>query len=84
VRGATAQRLGDRAREVEREDERGGEATGADKLAPLGREREGEMHGAETAADKWRPPVRQRRRAARLGRAGPAKLLCLFLFLWIF
>jgi hypothetical protein len=35
----------------------GGGATGADKLAPLGREREGEARGAETAADRWRPQL---------------------------
>jgi hypothetical protein len=61
-----------------------GGATSANKLAPLDREREGEMRRVETAADRWRPPVRRRGRAAWLGRAGPAGLLCLFLFLWIF
>jgi hypothetical protein len=41
ARGATTRRLAERAREAEREEGRGGEATGANKLAPLGREREG-------------------------------------------
>jgi hypothetical protein len=41
----------------------------------------GKARGAETATDRWRPPVRQRGRAAWLCRAGPAGLLCLFLFL---
>jgi hypothetical protein len=56
--GATARCLAERAHEAEREKGReGGGATGADKLAPLGREREGEARGAETAADRWRPQL---------------------------
>jgi hypothetical protein len=63
--GATAQRLAEWARETEKEEGHAkGKTTGADKLAPLGREREGEARGAETAADRWRPPVRRRGRAA--------------------
>jgi hypothetical protein len=84
ARGATVRRLAERACEAEREKVHGGEATGADKLAPLGREREGDARGAETAADRWHPPVRRRGRTTWPGRAGPAGLLCLFLFLWIF
>jgi hypothetical protein len=40
--GATAQQLANRAREVEREEGRVGEETGADRLAPLGSKRERE------------------------------------------
>jgi hypothetical protein len=47
------------------------------------RERE-ESAGEGVAADRRIPPVRRRERAAWLGRAGPARLLCLFLFPWIF
>jgi hypothetical protein len=39
-RGATTQRLAERARETEKEEGRAGETTGADKSAPLGSERE--------------------------------------------
>ena len=39
--GATAQQLGHRACETEREEKHAGEETGADKSAPLGSEREG-------------------------------------------
>jgi hypothetical protein len=76
ARGATARRLAERAHEAEREEGSRGEATGADKLAPLGREREGETCEAEPAANKWRPPVRRHGRAgmrpgwAELGRLG--------------
>jgi hypothetical protein len=58
------------ARQRGKRDVRGGGATGADKLAPLGREREGEAREAETATDRWRPPIRRRGRAAWLGRLG--------------
>jgi hypothetical protein len=40
--GATAQRLAIRVRETEREGERAGEVTGANRLVPLGSERERE------------------------------------------
>jgi hypothetical protein len=59
-------------------------ATGADNLVPLGREREREHAGKGTAADRWNPPVRQCGRVAWLRRAGPARLLWLFLFPWNF
>jgi hypothetical protein len=41
ARGGTARRLAERARKIEKEEGREGEATGADKSAPLGSEREG-------------------------------------------
>jgi hypothetical protein len=76
ARGTTARCLAERPREAEREKGRGErKTTGADKLAPQGREREGKARGAETAADRWRPPVRRRgRMGARPGWAGWAAL----------
>jgi hypothetical protein len=41
ARGATTRRLAEWVRETEKEEGRAGEATGADKSAPLGSEREG-------------------------------------------
>jgi hypothetical protein len=58
--------------------------TGANSLAPLGRERERVSAGEETAADRWCPPVWRRGRAAPLGWMGQLGLLWLFLFPWIF
>jgi hypothetical protein len=40
ARGATTQQLANQAREAEREEERAGEETGADRSAPVGSERE--------------------------------------------
>jgi hypothetical protein len=40
--------------------------------------------GARVGADRWGPAVRDRRRAGEAGLSGPAGLLSLFLFLWIF
>jgi hypothetical protein len=60
------------------------------KLAPTSRpqwtesERERARTGEKAAADRRDPPVRRRGRAAWLGRARPAGLLCVFPFLWIF
>jgi hypothetical protein len=77
-KGRAGQRLDDwrswPARQRERE--RAGEVTGADRSAPTGRERERE-HAQErgSAADK------RRGRAAWLCRLGPAELLYPFLFL---
>jgi hypothetical protein len=75
-KGRAGQRLGDwRTGPVRQREEGGtGEEIGADNLAPLGSERERE--GAQER--------KLRGRTAWLGRAGPARLLCLFLFLWIF
>jgi hypothetical protein len=39
-----------------------------------------ESAGQGVATDRWIPPLRRRGRAAWLGRARPAGLLCLFLF----
>jgi hypothetical protein len=65
--GATAQRLAMRAHEIEREEGRVGEETGADRSNPLGSEREREGERERTAADRRGPPVRWRGRAAWLG-----------------
>jgi hypothetical protein len=68
---ATARRLAEHARKAEREEGRAGEETGAVILDPLGSEREREESAGErVTADRWIPPVRQRGRAAWLGRAG--------------
>jgi hypothetical protein len=87
------------AHDAERERERRGtrdNGSAHGRTRPRGRElaptswphwadkREGGARGAETAADRWRPLVKRRGCVAWLGRAGPARLLCLFLFLWIF
>jgi hypothetical protein len=54
--------------------------TGADRLAPAGREQESERAGERgSAADRRGPPVRRRGRATWLGRHGPAGLLYPFL-----
>jgi hypothetical protein len=50
TRGATARQLANRAREAEREEGRAGEATGADRSAPLGSER-----GRESARERGLP-----------------------------
>jgi hypothetical protein len=56
--------------------------TGADRLAPAGKERDRERARERgTAADRRVPPVMQRGRAAWLGWFG---LVSPFLFLWIF
>jgi hypothetical protein len=86
-----AQRLAERARETEKEEGRASEATGADKLAPLGSEREGGKGAGQTVADRRGPPVRgSRRTGARPGWAGLGQngfsfflnLLIPFLFLF--
>jgi hypothetical protein len=83
ARGAMARRLAERAHEAERGAGRGKQLapTRWPHWAERGRR---EARGAETTADRWRPPVRRRGRAGWLGRAGPAGLLCRFLFLWSF
>jgi hypothetical protein len=54
-------------------------ATGADSIAPLGRE--SERAGEETATDRWRPPVRRRGHAGVWPRwAGWAGLGCFGFF----
>jgi hypothetical protein len=72
VCGATARRLAIRAREIERE--RGSarvKKTGADRLAPAGRERERERTRERgIAANRRGPPVRRRGRTAWLGLVG--------------
>jgi hypothetical protein len=65
--------------------EHAGEGNRCRQPGPTGqREGESEHAGKGTATDRWCPPVRRRGRAAWLGRSGPAGLLCLFLFPWIF
>jgi hypothetical protein len=55
------------------------------QVGPSGkRARERERAGDKAAADRRGLPIRRRGRAAWLGRAGPAGLLCVFPFLWIF
>jgi hypothetical protein len=79
-----AWRLAIQARETERERERAGEVSGADRSAPAGRERESERAGERgSTAVRRGPPVRRRGRVAWLGRLGSARLLYPFIFLWI-
>jgi hypothetical protein len=85
-KGRAGQRLGVWQNEPVMQRGKRGARGGGKQLSPTswphwaGRGR-GEAGGVETAADRWRPPVRRRGRAAWLGRAGLAGLLCLFLFL---
>jgi hypothetical protein len=85
--GATARRLAIRVREIERERERAGKG----KLVPTDRphwaasEREGAREGELPLQAGSACQGRQvRGRAAWLGLTGPAGLLSLFLFPWIF
>jgi hypothetical protein len=86
-KGGAGQRLGDwrsgPARQRERE--RAGEGNWRRQIGPTGqRAREGAPARGRTAADRRGPPVRRRGRVAWLGQLGPAGLLSLFLFLYIF
>ena len=90
TRGATTWRLAIRARENERERERGSapaKETGADRSAPLGseREREGTREGELTLTGGVRlsGAAGSRVGLGLVGWFGPAGLLSLFLFLWI-
>jgi hypothetical protein len=74
-----------------RERERAGEVTGADRLGPLGNERERGLARARTVVDRRGPPVRRRGRAAWLGLVGrlgcfhfPFSLDFLIPFLFLF
>jgi hypothetical protein len=80
TRGRNGTALANRAREIKREREsEQAKETGADRLAPLGRERERERARERgTAADRRGPPVRRRGRAACLGLVG--RLGCFLLF----
>jgi hypothetical protein len=54
--------------------------TGADRLAPAGRERERKGVRGRTAADRRGPPVRQRGRVAWLGLVGRLGCIPFFFF----
>jgi hypothetical protein len=87
-KGARGQRLSAwqhwPARQREKRDARG-RSNRRRQVGPSGqRARERERAGEEAAADRRGLPVRRRGRAAWLGRARPAGLLCVFPFLWIF
>jgi hypothetical protein len=85
ARGVMARRLSIRACKIERERERAGEGNWRRQIGPTGqRAREGGRARGRTAAERRGLPVRRRGCAAWLGRLGPAGLLSLFLFLWIF
>jgi hypothetical protein len=81
-RRAMAQRLAIRAHETERERERAGEVTGADRSAPAGRERESvRAQERGSVADRRGPPVRRRGRAGtRPDWADMGRLGCFILF----
>jgi hypothetical protein len=69
----------------DRERERAGEGNWRRQVSPTRqRAREGGRAQGRTAVDRRGPPVRRRGRAAWLDLLGPAGLLSLFLFLWIF
>jgi hypothetical protein len=87
ARGATARRLAKWDSKAEREEGRTCEETSADSLAPLGsereRERERRVQGRElplTGGSHLSGGAGARAR----GLAGPAGLLCIFLFPWNF
>jgi hypothetical protein len=83
TRGATTWRLAIRARENERERERGSapaKETGADRSAPLGSEREREGARGRIATDRRGPPVRWRKRATWLGLVGRLGCFPFFFF----
>jgi hypothetical protein len=76
--GSTTGKEGPQSRERRRARERGNRRR---QPGPAGqREGEGGHAGEGVATDRWNPLVRRHGRAAWLGRARPAGLLCLFPF----